>query len=127
MKPIPIVTDKAPKALGAYSQGMKVGNLIFTSGQLAIVPETGAKLTGPIEEQADRALRNVLAVVEAGGGSAETVIKTTAFIADAELWGKVNEVYARFFPNHKPARSIVPSKSLPFGFLIEIEAVAAEK
>ena len=125
MKPATIATDGAPAALGYYSQGKKIGNLVFTSGQLAIDPATGEKLTGSIEEQTDQALRNVLAIVEAAGGSAETVPKTTAFIADAALWSRVNEVYTRFFRGEPPARSVVPCKELPFGFLIEIEAVAA--
>ncbi len=125
MRPTTITSDGAPAALGCYSQGKKIGNLLFTSGQLAIDPTTGEKLTGSIEEQTDRALRNVLAIVEAAGGSAETVIKTTAFIADAQLWSRVNEVYTRFFKGEPPARSVVPCGELPFGFLIEIEAVAA--
>jgi 2-iminobutanoate/2-iminopropanoate deaminase len=103
-----ILTEQAPKPGGHYSQAIVHGDLIFVAGQLAITA-TGEKLNGPIEQQTLQAL------------------KTTVFISDIDLWGKVNTVYAEFFGNHRPARSIVPVKELHYGFLIEIEAIAVKK
>jgi 2-iminobutanoate/2-iminopropanoate deaminase len=120
-----VETDKAPRPAGHYSQGVVHGGFLFVSGQLPIDPRTGEKSAGAIEEQAALALANVLAIVEAAGSSSERVVRTTAYVTDVALWGRVNEVYERVFGEHRPARSVVPVPSLHHGFLIEIEAVAA--
>lgn len=121
-----ILTPNASPPGGHYSQATVFENLIFTAGQLAITT-SGEKLNGPIEEQTLQALKNVQAILEAAGSDINHVLKTTVFVADISLWGKVNQVYSEFFGKHKPARSIVPTKELNHGFLIEIEAIAIKK
>ena len=119
-----IFTENAPKPAGHYSQGMVHGDLVFVSGQLAIDPKTGEKMTGTIEEQTQRALENVAAIVKASGSDISNIIKATLYISDADMWGRVNDVFASFFGEHRPARAVVPSRNLPFGFDVEIEAIA---
>ena len=119
-----IKTEKAPLPAGHYSQAVEANGFIFVSGQLAVHPVTKEKMNGPIEEQALLALENVKAIVEGAGSSLEKIVKTTVYVSDIEQWGKVNEVYAKFFGDHKPARAIVPTRDLHYGLLIEIEAVA---
>jgi len=121
----PITTPNAPIPAGHYSQAMIHQGLVFVSGQLAIDPETGEKMIGSIEEQTERTILNVEAVLKAAGCDLNHVLKTTVYIANIDLWGQVNEVYAEMFGSHKPARAIVPTRDLHHGFLIEIEAVAA--
>ena len=118
-----ISTDKAPAAIGPYSQAVKVGNLLFTSGQIALDPATGNVVAGGIAEQTAQIMKNLTAVVEAAGGKMENVIKTTCFLADMGDFAAFNEVYAKYFTS-KPARSCVAVKSLPKGVLCEIEAIA---
>ena len=120
-----VSTDRAAAAGGHYSQGVVHGGLVYVSGQLAIDPATGEKKPGTIEEQVELALTNVVAIVEAAGGRVDTILKTTAFLSDIELWPRLNETYARFFGDHRPARAVVPVGELPFGMTVEIEAVAA--
>jgi len=120
-----ISTDKAPSPAGHYSQGVVHGGLVFVSGQLAVDPATGELRLGSVEEQTEQALKNVAAIVEAAGGRRDTVLKATVYVSDVELWPRVNEVYARFFGSHRPARAVVPTRDLHFGFQVEIEAVAA--
>lgn len=120
-----IQTDQAPMPAGHYSQAVVHGGLVFVSGQLPIVPETGEKLTGPIEEQTLQVLKNVSAILDASGSSLDQVLKVTVYISDIELWGKMNEVYSEFFGDLTPARAAVPTRDLNFGFQIEIEAIAA--
>lgn len=120
-----IHTDRAPEPLGHYSQAVVQGDLVFVAGQLPIVPVTGEKITGTVEEQTLQALQNMGAILEAAGSSTDKVLKVTIYIPDMELWGKVNEVYTGFFGQHRPARAVVPTRDLPSGFKIEIEAVAA--
>lgn len=120
-----VSTSDAPKPAGHYSQAVIHDGLVYVSGQLAVDPETGEKRLGWIEEQAEQALKNVAAVLEAAGSRMDLVIKTTVYVSDIALWGRVNEVYARHFGDHKPARAVVPTKDLHYGFKIEIEAVAA--
>ncbi len=120
-----IFTQKAPKPAGHYSQAIVHGNLIYVSGQLPIDPKTGAKRIGSIEEQTEQALRNVSEIIKAAGSSMDQVIKTTVYISDIQLWEMVNEVYSDFFGEHRPARAVVPTKDLHFGFQIEIEAIAS--
>ena len=111
---------------GHYSQATEFNNLIFVSGQLAIDPATGEKNLGTIEEQTLQTLENVKAIVEAAGGSLDSILKMTLYVSDISLWGQVNEVYTQFFGAHKPARAVVPTRELHYGFLIEIEAIAAK-
>ena len=120
-----ISTPNAPKAGGHYSQAVVHNGVVYISGQLAIDPKSGERNLGPIEEQTGQALRNVIAIAEAAGSDLNHILKTTVYISDIELWGKVNEIYAQFFGDHRPARAVVPTKELHFGFLVEIEAVAA--
>ena len=119
-----ISTEKAPGAIGPYSQGYIVGDLVYTSGQIPVDPATGAIPQG-IAAQADQSCRNVGAILEAAGVSFQQVFKTTCFLADMDDFAAFNEVYARYFVS-KPARSCVAVKELPKGVLCEIEAIAAK-
>ncbi len=117
-----IVTDKAPAAIGPYSQGMILKDLVLTSGQIPIDPATGAIPEG-IEAQAEQSCKNVGAVLEAAGCGLDKVVKTTCFLADMADFACFNAVYEKYFVS-KPARSCVAAKSLPKGVLVEIEAIA---
>ncbi len=119
-----IKTDKAPAAIGPYSQAIAVGDMIFTSGVIPIIPETGELETGDIKAQATQAIGNLINLLEAAGSNADSVIKTTVFIKDMNDFAAVNEVYATFFTDNYPARSCVEVARLPKDVLIEIEAVA---
>ncbi len=119
-----ISTDKAPQAIGPYSQAIEVNGMIFTSGVIPINPVTGELVTGTIEEQATQAIGNLAALLEAAGTSTDKVIKTTVFIKDMNDFGKVNEIYAKYFTKDFPARSCVEVARLPKDVLIEIEAIA---
>ncbi|MFY9285728.1 MAG: RidA family protein [Tissierellaceae bacterium] len=119
-----IATTKAPGAVRPYSQGVKAGNIIFTSGQLHIDPENGQMLKGDIQEQTRLCLENVKAILEEGGAKLEDVVKVTIFLTDMAKFSAVNEIYGQYFSNHKPARSCVAVKELPLGGEVEIEAVA---
>ena len=120
-----IYTEKAPAAIGPYSQAMKVGNLVITSGQIPINPETGNVEATTIETQTEQVCKNLQAVLTAAGAGMEKVVKTTCFLADMGDFAAFNEVYAQYFVS-KPARSCVAVKTLPKGVLCEIEAIAAE-
>ena len=117
-----ICTEKAPGAIGPYSQGYSVGGFVFTSGQIPVNPADGTIPAG-IAAQAQQSCKNVGAILEAGGSSFEKVVKTTCFLADIADFAAFNEVYAKFFTS-KPARSCVAVKDLPKGVLCEIEAIA---
>lgn len=117
-----VATEKAPAAIGPYSQGVITGNLVYTSGQIPIDPATGALKTG-IAEQAEQSCRNVCAVLEAAGTDASKVIKTVCYISDMDQFGAFNAVYEKFFVS-KPARSCVEVSRLPKDVFCEIEAVA---
>ncbi|MBQ9814591.1 MAG: RidA family protein [Lachnospiraceae bacterium] len=119
-----IETNKAPGAIGPYSQGFITNGFVFTSGQIPVNPETGEIPEG-IAAQAEQSCKNVGAILEAAGSSFEKVVKTTCFLADMGDFAAFNEVYARFF-TAKPARSCVAVKDLPKGVLCEIEAIAEE-
>ncbi len=119
-----ISTKKAPAAIGPYSQAIRVGNLIYTSGQIPINLVTGVFVEGGIKEQTRQSLNNIKAILEEAGISMRNVIKTTIFLADMNDFGDMNAVYAEFFSEPYPARSAVAVKSLPKGALIEIEVVA---
>lgn len=119
-----IATAQAPAAVGPYSQGVRAAELIYTAGQLGIVPGT-KEFAGPdIESQTRQALENLKAVLEAGGSCLKHVIKTTVFLADMGEFARMNSVYAQFFPEAPPARSTVQVAALPLGGRVEIEAVA---
>ena len=119
-----IATDKAPAAVGPYSQAVRVGDLIYSAGQLGLMPET-RQLAGPdIESQTRQALENVKAVVEAAGSCLKHVVKTTVFLQDIQEWPKMNAIYAEYFPEEAPARSAVQVAALPMGARMEIEVVA---
>ena len=119
-----IATEKAPAAIGPYSQAVKVGNLLFTSGMIPIDPATNTLVEGGIEVQAERALMNVKALLEASGTSMEKVVKTVVFIKNMDDFAKVNEIYAKYFTKDFPARSCVEVARLPKDVLIEMEAIA---
>lgn len=119
----PISTPNAPAAIGPYSQGMILGNMVFSSGQIPVIPATG-EIVGPtIEEQAEQSCKNVGAVLTAGGSGFDKVVKTTCFLADMGDFAAFNKVYEKYFVS-KPARSCVAAKALPKGVLCEIEAIA---
>ena len=119
-----ISTKKAPAAIGPYSQAIKVGNLVYTSGQIPIDPATGAFVEGGIKEQTRQSLTNVKAILEEAGLSMSKVVKTTVFMADMNDFADMNAVYAEFFTESYPARSAVAVKTLPKGALVEIEVIA---
>ena len=119
-----IATDKAQAAIGPYSQAVKVGNLLFTSGMIPIDPATNTLVEGGIEVQAERALQNVKNLLEASGSSLDKVVKTVVFIKDMNDFAKVNEIYAKYFTENYPARSCVEVARLPKDVLIEMEAIA---
>ena len=121
-----VATNKAPQAIGPYSQAVVVGNMIFTSGMIPIVPETGEVLEGDITAQATQAIGNLIALLKEVGASAESVVKTTVFIKNMDDFAEVNAVYATFFKNNFPARSCVEVARLPKDVLIAIEAVAVQ-
>ncbi len=120
-----VETPNAPKPGGHYSQAVIHNGLIYVAGQLPIDPMTGEKKLGSIEEQTEQVLANLRAIVESAGSSMSRVLKTTVYVSDIELWGRVNEIYARAFGEHRPARAVIPVKDLHYGFKIEIEAIAA--
>jgi 2-iminobutanoate/2-iminopropanoate deaminase len=118
-----IATEKAPAAVGPYSQGIRAGDFVFTAGQLGIDPATG-KLVEGIEAQARQALTNLKAILEASGTSLDRVVKVTVFMQDIDDFKAVNAVYAQFFTKNPPARAAVQVAALPLGGLIQIEAIA---
>ncbi|GAB4409197.1 MAG: RidA family protein [Anaerolineales bacterium] len=119
-----IATDKAPAAAGPYSQAVRVGNLVFTAGQVGLVPGT-KEFAGPdIASQTRQVLKNIQGILEAAGSGLEHVVKTTVFLQDIAEWPAMNAVYAEFFPTNPPARSAVQVAALPLGAKVEIEVVA---
>ena len=119
-----IHTEKAPKAIGPYSQAVCTDALIYTAGQLGLDPATGEFAAGGVEEQTRQALTNLKNILEAAGSGLEKAVKTTVFLKDMADFPKVNAVYAEFFPNHPPARSTIAVAALPKDGLVEIEVVA---
>ena len=122
-----ISTKKAPAAIGPYSQAIRVGNIVYTSGQIPLDPATGAFVEGGIKEQIRQALTNIKAILEEAGTSMDNVVKTTVFMANMDDFADMNAVYAEFFTEPYPARSAVAVKSLPKGALVEIEVIAEAK
>ncbi len=119
-----IYTDCAPAAIGPYSQAIKVGDMVFTSGQIALTPD-GEFLDGDVKVQAKQVLKNLSEVLKEAGSSMQKVIKTTIFLANMDDFTEVNAIYAEAFGDHKPSRSTVAVKTLPKNALIEIEAIAS--
>ncbi len=119
-----IHTDKAPGAVGPYSQAIVANGMVFTAGQVPLVPGTRSLVEGGIQEQTRQALQNVKAVLEAAGTSLDNVVKTTVFLSDMNNFAAMNEVYATFFPNNPPARSAVQVARLPLDAMVEIETIA---
>lgn len=118
-------TGKAPAAIGPYTQAVLAGGLLFCSGQVPIDPSTGKMVEGGIEAQTERVLRNLSAVLVAGGASLELVVKTTVYLADLADFPAMNRVYATFFGEDPPARATIEAAALPAGALVEIDAVAS--
>ncbi len=118
-------TENAPAAIGPYSQAVVSGGFLFCSGQIPLDPATGKMIEGGIEEQTERVLRNLAAVMESGGGSLRSVVKTTVYLADLSDFPAMNKMYGRFFPESPPARATVQVAKLPAGALVEIDAVAS--
>lgn len=119
-----ISTEKAPAAIGPYSQAIQTEGMVFTSGVIPIIPETGELVAGDAAEQAEQAFKNLTNLLEAAGSSMENVVKTVVFIKNMDDFGSINEVYAKYFPSPYPARSCVEVARLPKDVLIEVEAIA---
>jgi 2-iminobutanoate/2-iminopropanoate deaminase len=117
-------TSGAPQAIGPYSQGIEAGGMVFCSGQIGLDPATGSLVDGGVEAQAERALKNLTAVLDAAGCTFDDVVKTTLFLADIADFTTVNAVYGRFMPDPPPARSTFAVGALPKGALVEVEAIA---
>ena len=120
---IKVCTDKAPAAIGPYSQAIKCGNMVYTSGQIAIDPAVGDIVAKDIQGQTEQVMKNLCEVLRAAGSSPELVIKTTCFLANIGDFAAFNEIYGKYF-TEKPARSCVAAAALPQGALVEVEAVA---
>jgi 2-iminobutanoate/2-iminopropanoate deaminase len=119
-----VQTNDAPAAIGPYSQAIVAGNLVFTAGQIALDPATMELVEGGVVEQTEQVMRNLKAILEAAGTSLDSVVKTTIFVKSMDDFATVNEVYARHFGDHRPARSTVEAARLPMNVLVEIEAIA---
>ena len=122
-----VSTDKAPKAIGPYSQAIAAGDLIFCAGQVAIDPATGELVGGEIKLQTARVIDNLAAVLEAAGSGLDKVVKCTVFLADFAEFAAMNEVYGQRFGQHRPARSTIGTSALPRGARIEIECIAVRR
>ena len=123
MKKEIIATKAAPAAVGPYSQAIKVGDVLYTSGQIALDPETGVLAPAEIGAQAERVMKNLAAVLEAAGYTFDEVVKTTCFLSDMSYFAEFNAIYEKYFVS-KPARSCVAAASLPKGALVEVEVIA---
>jgi 2-iminobutanoate/2-iminopropanoate deaminase len=119
-----IKTDRAPKAIGPYSAGVRTNSFIFTAGQLGIIPETGNIIEGGIENETRQALQNIQHILEEAGSSLNLIVKTTVFLCDMDEFSRMNTIYAEFFRENPPARSTVEVAALPKGAVVEIEAIA---
>jgi 2-iminobutanoate/2-iminopropanoate deaminase len=125
MKRETVGTAGAPAAIGPYSQAIRAGDFLFCSGQIPLDPSTGKMVEGGIEVQTERVLRNLEAVLSAGGGSLASVVKTTVYLADLGDFPAMNAIYGKFFPQDPPARATVEVSKLPAGARVEIDAVAS--
>ncbi|GAB6181836.1 RidA family protein [Desulfotomaculum defluvii] len=122
-----ISTEKAPAAIGPYSQGVKVGNLLFISGQIPIDPATGNVVEGDVQAQTKQSIKNLQGICEAAGASLKDIVKTTVFVNDMNQFAKVNETYGEFFKEEAPARACVEVSCLPKNVMVEIEAIVLVK
>jgi 2-iminobutanoate/2-iminopropanoate deaminase len=120
----PVATDKAPKAIGPYSQAIVTDDTVYTAGQVALDPKSGALVGATVVEQTEQVLKNLTAVLAASGSSLGQVVKTTVYLTDMADFAAMNEVYARHFGGHRPARSTVQAAGLPKGARVEIDAIA---
>ena len=124
MNKVTVSTDNAPKAIGPYEQGIKVGDFVYASGQIPLDPRTGALIAGGITEQTRQVMENLHAILEAGGSSLDRVVKATVFLKNIADFAAMNEVYAEYLGQAKPARSTVAVADLPRGALVEIDFIA---
>ena len=124
MEPVRIHSDQAPEAIGPYSQAMRLGDLVFTAGQIALDPATMEIVDGDVAEQTRRVMENLTAILEEAGSGLGSVLKTTVFLADMGDFSAMNEVYGEYFGTHRPARSTVEVSALPKGVRVEIDAIA---
>ena len=124
MEPVRIHTEDAPEAIGPYSQAMKMGDFVFTAGQIALDPATMEVVGDDVAAQTERVLENLTAILEESGAALGTVLKTTVYLADMEDFAAMNEVYGTYFDTHRPARSTVAVRTLPKHVLVEIDAIA---
>jgi 2-iminobutanoate/2-iminopropanoate deaminase len=120
-----VSTPNAPAPGGHYSQAVVCNGLVFVSGQLSIDPQSGEKKLGSIEQQTEQVLQNVGEILKAANSGLSQAVKMTVYVSDISFWGAVNEVYARVMGEHRPARAVIPTRDLHYGFLIEIDAIAA--
>ncbi len=120
-----VKTIEAPVPGGHYSQAVVHQGMVYVSGILPIDPKTGSKILGTIDDQTRQVLKNLKAILEAANSGLHQVVKTTVYLSDIQNWDRVNQIYAEYFGDHRPARTIVPVGTLHHGFLIEIEAMAA--
>ena len=120
-----IQTNLAPAAIGPYSQAIRIGDFLYTSGQIALDPESGMFLSGEIEEETEQTLKNISAILQADGLNLENVIKTTVYLSDLNHFARMNQVYEKYFSKNKPARACVQVAALPKGAKIEIDAIAS--
>jgi len=123
----PVSTPNAPAAGGHYSQGIIHGGLVYVAGQLPMKPGSTSHDVGSIEEQTEQVLRNIAAVLEAGGSSLSRTVQMTVYVSDISLWGRVNATYARIMGEHRPARAVVPVNALHYDYQIEVQAIGAVK
>ena len=119
-----ISTENAPGAIGPYSQAVKLGDLLFTAGQIPLDPATGQIVEGDIQAQTERVMQNVVAILDAAGSSIDDVVKTTCFLTDLGDFAAFNEVYARYMGSNRPARSTIQVAALPAGAMVEVETIA---
>jgi 2-iminobutanoate/2-iminopropanoate deaminase len=127
MKREVIATPKAPGAIGPYSQGIAIGDLVFTAGQGGVDPATRKVVEGGIQAETRQVLKNIAAILEAAGSAMENVVKTTVYLKDMAEFAQMNAVYAEFFPKDPPARTTIQAAALPMGISVEIEAIAIRK
>ena len=125
MKKRIIQTNQAPAAIGPYSQAICIGDFLYTSGQIALDPESGQFLSGEIEEETEQTIKNISAILQAEGLNLENVIKTTVYLSDLKNFERMNQVYEKYFSENKPARACVQVAALPKGAKVEIDAIAA--
>jgi 2-iminobutanoate/2-iminopropanoate deaminase len=119
-----IKTDQAPAAIGPYSQAVRIGNMLYTSGQIALDPRSGEFLSGEIEQETERTLENISAILKADGLNLDNIVKTTVYLTDLSYFARMNQIYEKYFSENKPARACVQVAALPKGAKVEIEAIA---